>query len=82
MRYYAMLDISTNVVIFVGENLSDVTFECNTCVLLSCQSSYPKLLVQHGLVVFPDGAEVCQLILACIIQVTFQLLQGQLCALM
>ena len=42
---------------------------------------YPELLVEHCLVICPDGVEVCQSVLACIIQVTLQLLQCYLCPL-
>lgn len=37
-------------------------------------SSHPELLVEHCLIFYPYGTEVCQLVLARVIQVTLQLL--------
>lgn len=48
--------------------------KCDTFMLW--WESYPELLVEHCLIFSPDGTEVRQLVLARVIQVTLQLLQG------
>lgn len=41
-------------------------------------SSYSELLIEHCLIFPQDGGQVCQLVLACVVQVTLQFLQGDL----